>query len=141
MSTPRTPSDAAEVHAAPGPDRAYADRLQAGHFTLQRCLPCMHAFFYPRVLCPKCGGTDLEWMTPSGRGVVYSTTTVRRKVEQGGDYNVSIVELEEGPRLMTRVEGMAPHEVQIGMPVSARVSLEGDQPLLVFRAGSGDEKP
>lgn len=124
----------------PGADRVYGDSLQQGRFEIQRCRPCASPFFYPRVLCPRCGGADLEWITPCGRGVVYSTTTVRRRVEQGGDYNVSIVELAEGPRMMSRVEGIAPEAVTIGLTVQCTVSTEGGQPLVVFRpAAEGPE--
>jgi uncharacterized OB-fold protein len=58
---------------------------------------------------------------------------VRRKPQAGGDYNVALVDLAEGPRLMSRIDGVAPDQVRIGMRVQARVI---DDPitgkLLVF---------
>ena len=58
---------------------------------------------------------------------------MRRKPESGGDYNVALVDLAEGPRLMSRIDGVPPEQVRIGMRVRARVI---DDPakgkLLVF---------
>jgi len=59
-------------------------------------------------------------------------TTVRRKPEAGGDYNVSLIDLAEGVRMMSRVEGLPPAEVRIGMPVRARVAVSDGTGLLVF---------
>ena len=68
-----------------------------------------------------------------GRGSVYSTTTVRSR---SGDYDVSIIELIEGPRLMSRVESVAPEDVRIGLAVVAGIAVEGETPVLVFRPES-----
>ncbi len=54
-------------------------------------------------------------------GTVYATTCTRRPADKGGDYNVALIDLAEGPRMMSRVEGIAPDKVQIGMKVKARV--------------------
>ena len=81
---------------------------------------------------PHCGADRLSWFEPDGAGVVYSTTVVRRKPEAGGDYNVALVDLKEGVRLMSRVEGVPPEAVRIGMSVRARIASENGQGLLVF---------
>ncbi len=105
---------------------------------IQHCKSCGAYVYYPRALCPHCGSPDLEARQASGRGTVYSTTVVRRKPERGGDYNVVLVDLEEGPRMMSRVEGIAPDKVHIGMQVSARIVAQDDANLVVFvAAGSG----
>lgn len=85
----------------------------------------------PRVAEPGSGAVDLEWVPASGRGSVHSTTVVRQKAP-AADYNVALIDLAEGPRLMSRVVGIAPTEVRIGMPVQARIVVEDDAPLLVF---------
>jgi uncharacterized OB-fold protein len=118
----------------PGPEAIYRQHLAEGIFQIQRCLACGNHFFYPRVLCRHCGSDMVEWVTPSGGGTVYSTTVVRRKPQDGGSHNVAIVELDEGPRMMTRVEGIAPESVRIGSRVSARVIREGAGTVLVFDA-------
>jgi len=105
-----------------GPERTYQDKLAQGVFEIQRCAGCGKHVFYPRVLCPHCGADRLEWIAPSGRGTVYSTTVVRRKETDGGDYNVALIDLEEGPRMMSRVVTVAPTAVRIGMTVKARVT-------------------
>ncbi|MBT3990073.1 MAG: DNA-binding protein [Rhodospirillaceae bacterium] len=105
-----------------GPEEQYQAHLAEGDIKLQRCDNCHATIFYPRVLCPDCGSTDLEWQTISGHGEVYSTTTTRRRPDRGGDFNISLVELSEGPRLLSHVENIEPDRVEIGMKVQARIS-------------------
>lgn len=121
-------------------EMVYAARLAEGHFEIQRCQSCKTAFFYPRELCPACGSDSVSWFAPSGKGHVYATTTVRRKPEAGGDYNVALIDLQEGPRLMSRVEGIAPDAIYIGLAVRARVDVKKDQGLLLFDAEKGASK-
>jgi len=100
-----------------GPDATFRDGLKRGEINLQKCRSCGQSIFFPRALCPHCHGTDLEWQPISGRGEVYTTTAVRRKPERGGDYNVCMIELAEGARMMSRVDGIAPEQVTIGLAV------------------------
>ncbi|MBV7481838.1 Zn-ribbon domain-containing OB-fold protein [Bordetella sp. BOR01] len=125
--------------AAPpaGPEKHYHDQLAQGRFQIQRCQACAQAVFYPRMICPHCGADRLDWITPSGKGTIYSTTVVRRKAEHGGDYNVALVDLEEGVRMMSRVDGIAPGAVAIGMAVQAHVIDAGDSKLVVFKHAGG----
>lgn len=115
-----------------GPDQHFIGYLRQGKFMLQRCRADGTYIFYPRVLCPHCGSRELEWAEVSGKGMVYSTTVVRRKAEDGGDYNIALVDLAEGPRMMSRVEGIGPHDVRIGMSVIARIDSGGEGPVVVF---------
>ena len=111
--------------------------LQAGEIRLQQCDACRRQVFFPRTLCPHCGHGSLTWSVVSGRGVVYSTTIVRQRPDKGGDYNVAIIELAEGARLLSRVQGIAPTEVTIGMPVEASIGSTESGPLILFKpAGS-----
>jgi len=107
---------------ASGPEKRYLDALAAGRFEIQKCSACGKHVFYPRVLCPHCGSDRLGWITPSRHGTVYSTTVVRRKPADGGDYNVCLVDLAEGVRMMSRVASIAPQDVRIGMRVTARIA-------------------
>ena len=79
----------------------------------------------------------MQLVTPSGQGTVYAVTTVRRKPAEGGDYNVSLIDLDEGPRLMSRVDNLAPDAVKIGQRVKARVVVTEGRGLVVFDAVSG----
>ncbi|HLU01028.1 MAG TPA: Zn-ribbon domain-containing OB-fold protein [Burkholderiaceae bacterium] len=125
-----TEGDAAQ---SVGAELYYRTQLDQGNFVIQRCSACSKAIFYPRMVCPHCGGADLQWFAPSGRGTVYSTTVVRRKPEDGGDYNVALIDLEEGVRMMSRVEGLPPENVRIDMPVKAAIADCPTGKLVVFR--------
>lgn len=120
-------TDMPEIH----PDKEYLAHLAAGRFMLQRALGSGRYFFYPRVAEPVTGSRDLEWVEASGRGTVYATTVVRTKPPQQ-PYNVVLVDLEEGPRVMSRVEGIPPESVHIGIRVQARISQQDGAPILVF---------
>jgi len=112
------------------PAGIYRRYLEGGFLGFQRCAGCGAAVFYPRVVCPFCGGPDLAWQTSSGRGVVYATTAVHRR--EGGPYNIVLVDLEEGFRMMSRVEGVSAERVEVGASVMLRVDREGDDPSPVF---------
>jgi len=111
--------------------------LDAGRFLLQRCGGCGRHIYYPRESCPHCGGAALEWKVPGGLGTVHAVTTVRRKPADGGDLNLSLVELDEGVRLMSRIENLAPEAVRIGQRVRARVQVQDGRGLVLFDAVEG----
>ncbi len=118
----------------PAPGVAFETFLKQGEFRLQSCRGCGRQICYPRSLCPFCGSVDLEWRRVSGEGTVYSTTTVRQRPERGGNYNISIVDLQEGARMLSRIEGIESTAVRIGMPVRAAIIEEKGQPLVIFHA-------
>jgi uncharacterized OB-fold protein len=112
-----------------GPDEHWSQALARGVFLLQRCRSCGTHRFPPALVCGACGAGMPEWVEASGAGTVHSTTTVRARE---GDYNVSLIDLAEGCRLMSRVEGVAPEAVAIGMAVRAGITAD-PEPVLVFR--------
>jgi uncharacterized protein len=116
--------------AAGAPAEVYRRYLEGGRLGFQRCRDCSSAVFYPRVLCPVCGSISLEWQTSGGRGVVYATTAVYRRDDE--PYNVALVDLEEGFRMMSRVEGVPAEEVEIGLRVRFEMREEDDGPVAVF---------
>jgi uncharacterized OB-fold protein len=113
------------------PEVQYEAFLEAGRFMLLRNRATGRCFWFPRVAEPGTGCTDLEWVEASGEGTVYSTTVIRQK-PPAPNYNLALIDLAEGPRMMSRVEGVPPEVVRIGMRVRARVVREGERPLLVF---------
>lgn len=113
------------------PDVEFDAFLREGRFMIQRSRGTGEAVFYPRALAPGTGARDLEWVEASGRGVVYSTTVVRKRPPTPS-YNVALIDLAEGPRLMSRVEGIDAEAVTIGMAVRARIIEEEGAPVLVF---------
>lgn len=115
----------------PGPQARYEAYLDEGRFMLQRDRASGEHFFYPRVAAPRSGSRDLEWVAPSGLGRVYAATVIHPKPPEP-PYGVVLVDLDEGPRLMSRVEGIPAHEVRIGLRVRARVVQEAGRGVLVF---------
>lgn len=130
-----------KIAAGPGPEAQYRAFLAEGRFMIQRSQSTGRHVFYPRSMMPGSGETDLEWVEASGRGTVYSTSVVRRAAAEGGDYNVALVDLAEGPRTMTRVIGCAPGEVFIGMVVRARIDVQDGAPILLFEPDLNGDVP
>jgi uncharacterized OB-fold protein len=94
--------------------------------------------FYPRLVSPKSGSTNLEWRISNGLGTVYATTSVYRTREQP-PHNVAIIEVDEGFRMMSRVEDIPTGDVKIGMRVSVRMHRdEKDQVYPVFVPAEGN---
>ncbi|MCD6076082.1 MAG: nucleic-acid-binding protein containing a Zn-ribbon [Ramlibacter sp.] len=113
-----------------GPLAEYHEHLRAGRFMLQHCATCRAVVFSPRLYCPACKSDALRWQPAAGGGTVYAVTVIARRPDKGGDYNVVLVDLDDGPRMMSRVVGVPAYEVRIGMRVRALIT-----------PGSGDEEP
>ena len=128
---------AIDTHTETGPMAMFRQHLQDGRFMIQKAPTSGRHVWPPRVFEPGNLGDMLEWVPAKGTGVVYAMTTVRRRADRGGDYNLALVELDEGPRIMSRVEGLPPDDVVIGMSVVARVetppwSPDNAEPVIVF---------
>ena len=115
-----------------GPKQQFKNYLSQGKFMIQRSKSLNQFFFHPRVAFPGTGERDLEWVEASGNGIVHSTTCNRRLPEKGGDFNLSLITLEEGPRMMARVEGVEPDKLDIGQKVKARISDLNGEPAIIF---------
>jgi uncharacterized OB-fold protein len=77
------------------------------------------AVFYPRVSAPGTGSEKLEWRVSKGMGTVYATTVVHYRNEP--PLNVALIDLDEGFRMMSRVEDIDAMQVKIGMRVKVRM--------------------
>jgi uncharacterized OB-fold protein len=115
-----------------GPEAEFAAHLAQGRFMIQRSASTGAHVFFPRPFVPGTGETDLEWIEASGEGTVYATTVNRRSPDKGGSFNVALIELAEGPRMMSRVVGIPLEEVRIGMKVRARVEHLNGAPAVVW---------
>ncbi|MDA3624165.1 OB-fold domain-containing protein [Saccharopolyspora oryzae] len=112
------------------PESVFREGLAAGELRFQRCRECSAAVFQPRVLCPGCGSDELGWERSSGLGTVYSTTAVRGR---DGVHNVALIDLDEGFRMMSRVEGVDADRVVIGSRVEFAAVEQDGEPVAVFR--------
>jgi len=115
----------------PHPEEEFRAFLAEGRFMLQRSVSTGEYVYYPRVAAPGSGAADLEWVEASGLGTVHAVTIVRRKPPEP-DYNVVLVDLQEGPRLMSRLADCANEEIIIGAAVKARIDDVEGQKLFVF---------
>ena len=105
----------------------YLAHLEKGELAYQWSPEAGKAVFYPRVICPFTGSDRLEWRVSAGLGTVYATTVTHPR--EGDPYNVALIDCDEGFRLMSRVEDVAPEAVTIGMRVKFRVHRPGaDEP-------------
>jgi uncharacterized protein len=125
-----------EMAPSEAPAVTYRRHLENGKLGYQRCADCSAAVFYPRVLCPICGSGALEWRESAGRGTVYATTAIYSR--ERDPRNVVLVDLDEGFRTMSRIEGVPAEEVEVGARVRFEVRRgEEDEPVAVFvREGS-----
>lgn len=82
---------------------------------MQFCTACEAYQFYPRVACSACGGSSLDWRQVSGNGRIASFTVVRRGVSSAYEtpYIVALIDLEEGPRLMSHVVDVEPDDLRL----------------------------
>lgn len=114
------------------PDRYWENSLTSGRLEYQHCLSCDAPFHRPRLVCPVDGSRDWEWRPAHGNGSVYSVTSVVRPARQHREdapFQVALVELDEGVRVLARIEG---ETVEIGDRVSFQPAASRPD-LLVFR--------
>ncbi len=125
------------AQATTSPLATYIEHLKRGELGYQFSPSSNEAVFYPRVIAPKTGAADLEWRVSKGLGTVHATTVTHP--QKGDPYNVCLVDMDEGFRLMSRVEDIDPMAVKIGMRVKFRVfTPEGDEdPYPVFTPAEG----
>lgn len=132
--TPRPP-------ISPSPDaEPFWDGARRRELVLPWCNRCEAHFFYPRTACPTCGSRDLDWRRASGRGRVHTFTVQSGSRLPGfadaGPFVTIIVELEEGPRMMSLLTGVEPDvaHVHCEMPVVVDfIEVDGGNLLPVFR--------
>ena len=116
-------------HKAPRPrpklerdTRGYWEALRKHQLVIQRCLECQAFRHHPRPMCPECHSLKFEWAPVSGRGTVYTYAIVTQPLHphwaDRTPYNVVLVELEEGIRIVSSLVDCPNESIQIGMPVT-----------------------
>jgi uncharacterized OB-fold protein len=114
--------------ASQSPFARYREHLEKGELAYQFDTTTGAAVFHPRLIAPKSGNADLEWRVSRGLGTVYATTVNHPREHE--PYNIALIDLDEGFRMMSRVEEIEPQAVRIGLRVKLRV-----------RAAKGEEAP
>ncbi|MGZ6367563.1 MAG: Zn-ribbon domain-containing OB-fold protein [Ktedonobacteraceae bacterium] len=103
-------------------NRPFWEGCQQGKLLLQQCSECHHYQFYPRLYCMKCSSDALHWVEATGRGVIYSFTIIYQNKSpefvHDTPYNVALVQLEEGPRLLSNIVDVDATELQVDLPVT-----------------------
>lgn len=121
------------------PFGVYLEQLKKGELAYQVCVDDRKPVFFPRAVAPGTGSANLEWRVSKGLGTVYATTVVYAKDQP--PHNVALIDIDEGFRMMSRVEDIDPLQVKIGMRVKFRVH-PGDEkqpPYPVFTPSGGEK--
>ncbi|MGD8862444.1 MAG: Zn-ribbon domain-containing OB-fold protein [Myxococcales bacterium] len=103
---------------------------RAGELRLQRCDQCSHAYFPPRPFCPKCASREVSVFRASGKGKLWSYVIHHRPMPGfEPPYSIAVVELEEGPRMMTNIVDceQTPEALQLDMPVAVTFEAISDE--------------
>jgi uncharacterized OB-fold protein len=109
---------------------------KAGELRLQRCRACAHTYFPPRPFCPGCASRDVEVYQASGKATLYSYVINQRpRPDMGTEpHSIAVVELAEGPRMMTNIVGcpQTPEALQLDMAVQVVFEPQSDEITLPF---------
>jgi uncharacterized OB-fold protein len=129
---------------APDPEtQPFWDAARAGTLLIRRCRDCGRTHFYPRPFCPVCWSPHVEWLEASGRATLYTWSVVRRNdlppFNERVPYVAAVVDLDEGPRMMTNVVDCDFDALEIGMPLEVLFQpIADDVKIPVFRPRSRD---
>jgi uncharacterized OB-fold protein len=115
----------------------YWEATREQRLVLQHCTACERAVWFPRVICPHCGGTELPWREVDGGGEVYAVSVQYKPAHPGladrTPYAVALVDLDAGVRVMSNVFGCPAEDVAVGDRVEAAWEpLSDGRHLLIF---------
>jgi uncharacterized protein len=116
--TSRKSSTPRPLPVVDGDNKAFWSAARDGKLRMQKCTTCSHIRYPISAVCPQCLSQAHDWCDLSGRGTVFSTIVFHQVYHQAfaGDvpYNVSLIQLEEGPRMFSNVVGVPPASVKVG---------------------------
>jgi hypothetical protein len=116
MAEYQKPIPVASIESKP-----YWNALREHRLMIPRCEDCGHRWFPPSLLCPSCNSAHTTWAESSGRGKIFSYVVFHRVYQRGFTeevpYVVALIELAEGPRLLSNIVGTPPDAVECEMPV------------------------
>lgn len=123
--------------------RHYWEGTKAGELRLQKCAACSNTYFPPRPFCPKCASRDVAVVKASGKAKLHSYV-IHARPSPGLDapYSIAVVELAEGPRMMTNVVGcpQTPEALRLDMPLEVVFEKQTDDITLLFFKPAGGTK-
>ena len=117
------------------------DGTAAGELRLQRCDSCSHVYFPPRPFCPKCASRSVSIFTASGKATLYSYVIHHRPMPGfKAPYAIAVVELQEGPRVMTNIVNaeQTPEALVLDMPLEVVFEKMSEHVTLPFFQPAGD---
>jgi len=123
---------------------AFWEAASQGTLLLQRCGQCNHMQHYARPMCVACWSPNVSWEAAAGTGVIWTFTVVGMPGHPAWrpdtPYVLAIVELDEGPRLMTNIVDCRPDDIAVGQRVVLRPTLQPDtnQTILTFALASNE---
>lgn len=127
--------------------KPYWEGARDGKLMIPKCRACGKAFLYPRVLCPFCASREIDWIQASGRGRLYSFEIAHQILNKAFKVRtpvvLAMVELEEGPRLLTNLVEVEPDPATLrcDMPVEVVFEKLTDQVSLpMFRPAKAAAK-
>jgi uncharacterized protein len=117
-----------------GAEATFRAHLAAGELRIQFCLACGKGVHYPRIVCPHCASTDLEFREVQGLGTVYSCTVEHRHAATQGLFTLALVDLDEGVRILTEITSSDPESIRIGQRVRAVIGTRNDIRVILFES-------
>jgi uncharacterized protein len=108
--------------------KPYWDGAREGRLMIPRCRGCGKAFMHPRVLCPFCASRNIEWIRATGRGRLHSFEIAHQILNKTFKVKtpvvLALVELDEGPRLLTNLVNVTPDPAKIRCDMAVEVVFE-----------------
>jgi uncharacterized OB-fold protein len=135
-------AEAARARPKPTPEtQHFWDGTKAGELRLQRCDECAKSYFPPRPFCPACGSRKVSVFKASGKGKLYSYIIHHRPAPGfTPPYSIAVVELDEGPRMMSNIVDcpQTPEALELDMPLEVKFEkLDEKITLPLFRPAKG----
>lgn len=102
-------------------NKPFWDGCRQHQLRFQKCENCGHVRWPPAVICPICHSSEMKWIVAGGKGKVYSFAICHQAFHEAFvndlPYLIAIVQLEEGPHMLTNIVGCIPKDVHCDMPV------------------------
>ncbi len=117
--------------------RPFWEAAKERRLLIRSCAGCGRPHYYPRPFCPFCWSEQVSWVPASGRATLYTYSVVHVNDlppwNERVPYVAAVVELAEGPRMMTNLVGCDPDQLEVGMALEVDFRDDGEVAVPVFR--------